>query len=162
MALARNPSKSGGRHGRANPVLRQQGIRQLHLYLGVFFAPALLFFAATGALQVFSLHEAHGDYRPAPLIEKLGEVHKNQRFELKARRPEKPKPASAAARTQPADKPTPLKTLALKWFFLATALGLIFSTSLGLWMGLTHLRNRALAFGLLCAGALIPVLFLMI
>ena len=159
--MARNPSKSRGRQGGARPAIGPQGIRQLHLYLGVFFAPALLFFAATGALQVFSLHEAHGDYHPAPVIEKLGEVHKNQRFELKAHKPEKPKPASAAAKPRPADTPTPLKTLALKWFFLATALGLMFSTCLGLWMGLTHLRNRTLAFGLLCAGAIIPVLILL-
>ncbi len=159
--MARTPPKSTGRQGRARPALGAGGVRQLHLYLGVFFAPALLFFAATGALQVFSLHEAHGDYRPAPLIEKLGEVHKNQRFELKAHKPQKPKPALAAAKPRPAEEPTPLKTLALKWFFLATALGLMFSTCLGLWMGLTHLRNRALAFGLLCAGAIIPVLILM-
>ncbi len=159
--MARTPPKSNGRQGRARPLMGAQGVRQLHLYLGVFFAPALLFFAATGALQVFSLHEAHGDYRPAPLIEKLGEVHKNQRFELKAHKPQKPKPALAAAKPPPVEEPTPLKTLALKWFFLATALGLMFSTCLGLWMGLTHLRNRVLAFGLLCAGAIIPVLILL-
>lgn len=158
--MARTPSKS--RKGGSSPALRMQAIRQLHLYLGVFFAPALLFFAATGALQVFSLHEAHGDYRPAPLIEKLGEVHKNQKFELKAHKPEKPKPPGAAvsSKPKPAEKPTPLSTLALKWFFLATALGLIFSTCLGLWMGLTHLKNRALALVLLCAGAAIPVVIL--
>ncbi len=31
--------------------------RLVHLYLGVFITPALLFFAFTGALQTFSLHE---------------------------------------------------------------------------------------------------------
>ncbi len=162
--MARNTSKTSPRKGGPNPALRLQGIRQLHLYLGVFFAPALLFFAATGALQVFSLHEAHGDYQPAPLIEKLSEVHKNQKFELKARKPEKPKAASAASveKPRPVAHPTALRTLALKWFFLATALGLMFSTSLGLWMGLTHLRNRALALALLCAGAAVPVLILVL
>ena len=157
--MARNSSKTGPRRG--GSALRMQGIRQLHLYLGVFFAPALLFFAATGALQVFSLHEAHGDYQPAPLIEKLASVHKDQKFELKARKPEKPKPA-AAEKPRPAAHPTAPKTLALKWFFLATALGLMFSTSLGLWMGLTHLKNRALALALLCAGAAVPVLILVL
>ena len=161
--MARNSSNTRTRRGASNPALRLQGIRQLHLYLGVFFAPALLFFAATGALQVFSLHEAHGDYQPPPLIEKLAAVHKDQKFELKAKKPEKPRAAPAAGeKPHHAPPPTAPKTLALKWFFLATALGLMFSTSLGLWMGLTHLKNRALALALLCAGAAVPVLILLL
>ena len=147
---------------RGNPALRLQAIRQVHLYLGVFFAPCLLFFAATGALQVFSLHEAHAGYQPPPLIEKLGEVHKNQKFVLKAKRPEPARPAAAAKpdTPRPAPKPTPPKTLALKWFFLATAVGLILSTCLGLWMGLKYSKNKALALILLCIGAAVPVLLL--
>jgi hypothetical protein len=160
--LARNTSKTNARRSGPNPVLRLQAIRQIHLYLGVFFAPALLFFAATGALQLFSLHEAHPGYQPAPLIEKLGEVHKNQKFELKARRPEKPRPASAARAAPEKPRPVALSTLALKWFFLATALGLIVSTCLGLWMGLKYSRNKVLALVLLCAGAVAPVLILML
>jgi uncharacterized iron-regulated membrane protein len=40
--------------------------RLIHLYIGVFIAPALLFFAFTGALQTFSLHETTrgSSYRP--------------------------------------------------------------------------------------------------
>lgn len=40
--------------------------RQIHLYLGVFTTPALLFFAITGALQTFSFHETTkgSDYKP--------------------------------------------------------------------------------------------------
>ena len=34
-------------------------LRKMHLYLGVFTAPALLFFAFTGALQTFSLARDH-------------------------------------------------------------------------------------------------------
>src|SRR3954464_5258966 len=51
-------------------------IRSLHYYLGVFFAPSIIFFAFSGALQTFSLHE--GDNH-AKWIEQMGEVHKNQR-----------------------------------------------------------------------------------
>jgi hypothetical protein len=51
-------------------------IRTLHYYLGVFFAPSIIFFAFSGALQTFSLHE--GDH-PQKWIETMGEVHKNQR-----------------------------------------------------------------------------------
>ena len=43
-------------------------IRRWHTYLGLFIAPSVLFFSLTGAVQLFSLHEAHGDYTPAPLV----------------------------------------------------------------------------------------------
>ena len=32
-------------------------LRKAHLYIGIFTTPALIFFAVTGALQTFSLHE---------------------------------------------------------------------------------------------------------
>ena len=34
-----------------------KSLRQLHLYLGVFFAPLIAFFAFTGILQTYDLHE---------------------------------------------------------------------------------------------------------
>ncbi len=57
-------------------------IRQWHSYLGLFIAPSVLFFALTGATQLFGLHESHGDYRPPAIVEKLSSVHKDQVFEL--------------------------------------------------------------------------------
>lgn len=53
-----------------------QKVRALHFYLGVFFAPSIIFFAFSGALQSFGLHEGEGH---AKWIEEMGEVHKNQR-----------------------------------------------------------------------------------
>jgi uncharacterized iron-regulated membrane protein len=55
-------------------------VRQLHLYLGVFFAPSIIFFALTGSLQLFGLHEGHpGEaYQPPAWVQKLGSIHKNQ------------------------------------------------------------------------------------
>jgi uncharacterized iron-regulated membrane protein len=34
-----------------------KSIRLLHRYLGLFFAPTILFFVITGSLQMFGLHE---------------------------------------------------------------------------------------------------------
>src|SRR5580698_2249190 len=56
-------------------------LRKWHAYIGLLIAPSVLFFALTGALQIFNLHEAHGTYTPALLIEKLSAVHKDQVFE---------------------------------------------------------------------------------
>lgn len=54
--------------------------RLIHLYLGVFTAPALLFFAFTGALQTFSLHETTrgSSYKPPAWAVTLGQIHKKQ------------------------------------------------------------------------------------
>jgi hypothetical protein len=72
--------------------------RQIHLYLWTFFAPAIIFYALTGALQSFQYHEEH-EGRPAiPLFEKLAEIHKDQRV------PKWSKPAAAPQEAQ-AEKP---------------------------------------------------------
>jgi len=48
-------------------------------------------------------------------------------------------------------------TLALKWFFLATAVGLVFSTLLGIYMAFKYSRSRGPVWGLLLLGTAIPV-----
>jgi len=58
-------------------------IRIWHMYIGILIAPSVLFFALTGALQIFSLHEAHGSYEPPALLEKLSRLHKDQVFAQK-------------------------------------------------------------------------------
>ena len=138
-------------------------LRRWHSYIGVFMAPTVLFFALTGAVQLFSLHEAHGTYRPAAMVEKLSSVHKDQVFRLghhqAPRDPEAaPKPLESSALPSAADKDDKLRplTLALKAFFLLVAMCLIFSTALGLWMGLTQTRRKRTAWLLLLAGTLIP------
>jgi hypothetical protein len=136
-------------------------IRQLHAYIGLFVAPSVLFFALTGAVQLFDLHEAHGGYRPLPLVEKLSSVHKAQLFAFGDHHVE-PGAGSevheAAADTSGSGQADEDKwpTVLLRWFFLLVALSLISSTALGLWMGLTQTRRKRLAWILLLAGALIP------
>jgi hypothetical protein len=134
-------------------------VRQLHAYIGLFVAPSVLLFALTGAVQLFDLHEAHGDYRPLPWVEKLSSVHMSQVFAFGEHHAE-PAPGSEAAADPaggtPADQDK-LPTVLLRWFFLLVSLSLTLSTALGLWMGLTQTRRKGLAWVLLLAGALIPV-----
>ncbi len=63
----------------ASPSLLKS-VRLFHLYSGVFLAPALLFFAVTGALQTFSLHETTrgSSYKPPAILVKLAQLHKKQ------------------------------------------------------------------------------------
>ena len=55
-------------------------VRQLHLYLGAFFAPSILFFSFTGSIQLLGVHEGRpgGGYQPPVWVEKLAEIHKHQ------------------------------------------------------------------------------------
>jgi hypothetical protein len=141
-------------------------IRRWHSYIGLFMGPGVLFFALTGAAQIFNLHEAHGSYQPPAILEKLSSVHKDQVFAL-GHHPEPTE--SEANREQPvgvnapatvaeddSDKPG-RSTLLLKIFFLMLALCLVLSTTLGLWIGLTQTRPKRVAWLLVFAGTLIPV-----
>jgi hypothetical protein len=181
VILARTPQHSGKR---AAPPALMMTVRRLHLYIGLIIAPSIVFFAFTGAVQLFSLHEAHGAYRPPVLIEKLGSLHKDQRFAVKGKRPApaaaKPAaaedadhadadhdhadaaPATATAAKVKAPEAKPFKEMALKWLFLAVAVGLVLSTLMGVWMGLTFARSKGLAWILLLAGAALPVLLVAI
>ena len=57
-------------------------IRNIHLYLGCFFAPALIFFILTGIVQTFNLHRGRkdGSYTPPAIVKALSEVHMSQRY----------------------------------------------------------------------------------
>ena len=135
-------------------------IRIWHMYIGILIAPSVLFFALTGALQIFSLHEAHGSYEPPALIEKLSRLHKDQVFAQKEQKEhEEDESEGAGAKEHPkADKEDQprLGTVLLKWFCLLVALGLSISTLFGLWMGLTQLRRRRTGWWLLAVGIILP------
>jgi hypothetical protein len=62
--------------------MKIKAMRNVHLYLGVFFAPLLFFFLITGCLQVFGLNHGRkdGSRQPPAIIKSLSQVHKNQRW----------------------------------------------------------------------------------
>jgi hypothetical protein len=143
-------------------------VRRWHSYIGAFIAPTVLFLALTGSLQVFSLHEAHGSYTPPPILVRLSSIHKDQVARLPAHRPAPPASAAHPAAThEDADhhehaRAPGLAVTALKWFFIAVALGLIASTSLGLWMAFTVSPARRLLLGLFALGTALPLLLLIL
>lgn len=141
-------------------------LRQVHLYLGIFIAPAVLFFAFTGALQTFSLHESSkgSSYRPAKWILVLAEVHKKQTMDVPAQKmlPAAAQPAAGQHKAKDS-APAPVKdppagtSLPLKVFFLLVCVGLFTSTFSGLYMSYKYSRNRVVIAALLVAGVVIPV-----
>ncbi len=114
-------------------------LRKLHLYLGVIFAPALLFFAFSGALQIFEYHESKkGGYQAPAALVTLGEVHKHQRLASA--------PRSSGRWT--------------KIFFTAAAIGLSLTTILGVVMAFKLSRSAIPVVICLLAGLAIPIVLL--
>jgi hypothetical protein len=156
--------------------------RQIHLYVGVFIAPAVLFFAFTGGLQVFSLHETTrgSDYKPPAWLATWAQLHKKQTTTMPVRKarpmdadnhPQVPA-ASASAPVANAPSPAPVKPdvpradaknpLPLKIFSGLVALGLFISTLIGLYMAYRYTRRPALVSVLLLAGILMPLVLTLI
>ena len=164
--------------------------RSTHLYLGVFTAPMLLFFAITGGLQTFSLHETTrgSSYVPPAWLGSMAQLHKKQTTVMPVRRA---RPAEAAmpvagsgtvqaitpvaanpaadARTvassaQPAKSVSeaPKKNLLpMKIFFALVSLGLLISTLTGLYMSYRYSRKPRLVSTILAAGIIVPLLLLL-
>jgi hypothetical protein len=157
----------------ANEVLKFS--RVLHLYFGVLIAPAILFFALTGALQTFGLHETnrdHPDYKPAHWIVVLGQLHKKQTVIVPVRKappvaadagkgkhdvvvttPPQAPPAVAAPQRHP---------LPLRIFFLIVCIGLFSSTLTGLLMAYRYTRNKGLVTAVLVVGIVLPLVLIFV
>lgn len=159
--------------------------RQIHTYVGAAIAPSVLFFALTGIVQIFSLHEAHDAYRPPAVLIALGSVHKHQtlaspkahrRSEAGGETAKGGKPgtaatdklASAAANApvrqgaNAATSPAMIKVYLLKWVFVFVALGLAVSTCIGVYLSLRFARRPAVIWALLIGGLALPLALLLI
>lgn len=149
-------------------------VRTIHLYLGVFAAPMLLFFAITGGLQTFGLHETSrgSSYAPPAWLVSAAQLHKKQTLVIPPKRP-RPQPAqiaapvasgAATARATPRVEITngPAKNLLpMKIFFALIALGLFTSVSTGLYMAWRFSRRPGW-FGVVLAGGIaVPLLLLL-
>jgi hypothetical protein len=116
-------------------------IRQIHFYLGVFFAPMIILFAFSGALQTFRLQEAPkgSTYTPPAWIVRLADIHKDQR---------------------PGHEPGVRRSLPLQWFVVIMAVGLISTSALGIYMAFKYIRDKRVVFGLIILGIVIPLALL--
>jgi hypothetical protein len=164
-------------------------LRKVHLYIGIFTTPALLFFAITGTLQTFSLHETTqgSSYKPPAWIASLAQLHKKQTTIVPVRkaRPNGPENGPldspkvsgsalsesvppASVRSGPpksgkdAEQPAILKKshLPMKIFFLLVSAGLLLSTLTGIYMAYKYSCGWLLTTGLLVAGIVVPLLLL--
>ena len=115
-------------------------LRQLHLYLGCLFAPALIFFAVTGSWQLYRWNDSMKDrsYTAPVALQTLSAIHKNSHLLGKN-----------------ASVQTPLRAFS----FLA-AVGLVITTFLGVIMAFRFSRRTATPLLCLLAGVAIPAIIL--
>lgn len=137
-----------------------RSLRQWHHLIGVFLAPAILFFAFSGLLQVIGWQDQRNPPPPG-WVSAIAGIHKHQMLP-------KPRPA------EPARKPTAPRAggggddhdhggfTPLKIFALLTAIGLFVTTLIGLTiaLGTRAMRRKSLiALGL---GIVVPVVLLVL
>jgi hypothetical protein len=151
-------------------------LRRLHQYLGLFFAPALLLFSLSGALQTYRWQEAQG-YGGAPpaWIVWMASVHKDQASPRPPRAggpeagPGGPAAPKAAAPAGPAAKGQATKALekkgggrrqGLMLFVGLFGLALFLSTLLGIAIAIANRAARRTNLLVLAAGAIVPLLLL--
>lgn len=142
----------------------QRDLRRYHHYLGLFFAPAIFFFALSGALQTFRLQEEKGwGGTPPNWIVWLAAVHKDSGPPReRAAKPARAEPAMerpAAAQTpppQPRGAARPSR-LPMKIFAVLMSLGLMLSTALGVVIALNNRSMRRASLMLLAAGTVVPI-----
>jgi hypothetical protein len=149
-------------------------LRKIHQYIGLFFAPMILLFALSGALQTFRLQETHDPAAPPPpaWIVWLASVHKDQ--SLPHPSPPKPKPGPEAGvgvdhgrpagpgRGGEGKQPSRHSTLPLKIFVALLSAGLFMSTLLGVVIALNNRAARRASIAALIAGAILPLLLLFV
>jgi hypothetical protein len=141
-------------------------LRRYHHYLGLFFAPMILLFAISGALQTFRLQEAKGyGGTPPNWIVWLASVHKDQ-GPPRERKAEKPKPAPGTAEAQKpraeasagaAKRPSPLP---LQIFVVLLSIALSLSTITGIVIALASRAMRRISIILLVLGTVVPIVLL--
>jgi hypothetical protein len=137
-------------------------LRLAHFYLGVFFAPLIVFFAFTGVLQVFKLHEA---YRQVPgaqgkddWIAWFASFHKEQAWIApKAERPNAERPGAAPPGAQPDSRGKDPVAQPMKWLVAAMGVALMLTTCIGLYIAFSYPKRRRGFFVALVTGIATPL-----
>jgi len=132
-------------------------LRQIHLYTGMLFAPMILLFSFSGALQTFRLNEPRGyGGTPPTWMVWVAAIHKNQSAPREAaHHDDRPKPPRSARPAPSGPSPLPLKILTV-----LMAVGLFVSTVIGMVIALNMSAFRTGSLISLAIGTLLPIVLL--
>lgn len=115
-------------------------LRRLHLYLGCFFAPLLLFFVATGWYQTMQVDRQKKRGEAETWIDRVTSVHKDQVF--------------------PTESAIGYNTTLFKWFVVLMSIALIATVILGIVLAFKTLQLRWPVYISLALGIGLPILLL--
>lgn len=117
-------------------------LRQLHLYLGVFFTPMLLFFIATGWFQTVDHDRLKSPGEAETLVQKLRVVHTDQIY-----------PETGVIRQKASPK-------VFQGLVVAMSVALILTTLLGVVLAFRFSRSALMVAAALLLGVAVPVAIL--
>lgn len=117
-------------------------LRQIHLYLGVFFTPMLLFFIATGWFQTVDHDRLKSPGEAETLVQKLRVVHTDQIY-----------PETGVIRQKASPK-------VFQGLVVAMSVALILTTLLGLVLAFRFSRSALMVAAALLLGVAVPVAIL--
>jgi hypothetical protein len=115
-------------------------IRRLHLYLGCFFAPMLLFYVATGWYQTLTLDRNKNVGEAQTFAAKMASIHKDQIY--------------------PTESALGYSTQTFKVLVVLMSIALILSVLSGLYLAFRTLRQKWIVWTSLTLGLAVPVLIL--
>ena len=115
-------------------------LRRLHLYLGCFFAPLLLFYVATGWYQSVTLRRNKNVGEAEDWLSKLRSVHVDQIY--------------------PAESANSYSPFLFRSLVVIMSIALIATTVLGLVLAIRTIRPRSLVWLSLALGVIVPVTML--
>jgi hypothetical protein len=117
-------------------------VRRLHLYLGVFFAPLLLFFVLSGWYQTANPDRRKGPDEARAFWDRMRSVHAEQIL--------------------PDEKVDAYSPKLMRWFIYGMSLALVATVALGVVLALKVLKARWLVWVMLALGFAVPALLLWI
>lgn len=115
-------------------------LRQLHLFLGCFFAPLLLFFIGTGWYQTLQTDRRKEPAEAESFISRLVAVHTDQIY-----------PATYANSWSP---------VLFQWLVILMSIALIATVLLGVILAIKALKQRWMVWISLLLGVLLPIVTL--
>lgn len=115
-------------------------LRRLHLYLGCFFAPLLLFFIATGWYQTVNPDRRKGVGDSDTFISHMTRVHVEQYY--------------------PTESAQGYSTKGFTWLVVAMSVALIITTALGIILAFRFSKQKWPVWLSLILGLLVPALVL--
>jgi ABC-type Fe3+ transport system permease subunit len=117
-----------------------KALRRVHLYLGCFFAPLLIFYVATGWYQTVNPDRRKGVGDSNDFISRLNRVHVEQYY--------------------PTDSASGYSTYLFRGLVVAMAVALIATVVLGIILAFRTIRNKWPVWLSLALGILLPIVML--